>query len=200
MFVRASAWWNDHLPDTPDERFLHGEAYAAFWAAAVLSEAPIINRPNRQGTVGRMTWGAIACALNFDSAEMDREIHSSRPDVIGSADDAMWGEDADFRIAPVAELRRGTPLRARRINTAAVYEIVTVVGHRGFLATTEFRSTDLDLIRRSVSLVQQVGTHFATVTWAIGEEGAAPVRLNAAPPQQELCTLGTISPTLCAGT
>ena len=78
MFVRPSAWWCDRQIEDPDERFLRAEAYAAFWAAAALCPAPVINRPGPQGFVQRMTWGMLATALHWPPQE-GSEIHASGP-------------------------------------------------------------------------------------------------------------------------
>ena len=56
IFVRPSAWWLKE-PDSADERFLRAEAHAAFWAAAAVTPAPVINRPARNGIAPRMTAG-----------------------------------------------------------------------------------------------------------------------------------------------
>jgi hypothetical protein len=186
MFVRASAWWYDDAAADADERFLRSEAYAAFWAAATLSRAPVINRPTGEGAVGRLTAAELRARLKSEPALAVRELHASGPELITDATDSMWGEDANFLTARVADLRHGCPLRARDLNPCALYEIVTVVGGRGFAATTDSRTTELGLIGLSVKHAREAGAHFATVTWAIDEKGAEPIRLNAAPEEQEL--------------
>ena len=77
-------------------------------------------------------------------------------------------------------------MRARKLNPAALYEIVTVVGDRAFSATTDPRSAELGLTERSTALCRRIDTHFATITWAIDEHGATPVRLNPSPEEAEL--------------
>jgi hypothetical protein len=80
MFVRASAWWYNDSSADADERFLRAEAYAAFWAAAALSEAVVINRTGRAGGGGRMTAGALAAAIGAPDAAFD--IYASGPEFI----------------------------------------------------------------------------------------------------------------------
>jgi hypothetical protein len=199
MFVRASAWWYDDSSADMDERFLRAEAYAAFWAAAALSKAVVINRAARGGGGGRMTAGALAAAMGTLDAGA-RDIYASGPEFIEySGGDTIWGEDSEFRAGSISELRPREPLRARKLNPAALYEIVTVVGDRAFPATTDPRSAELDLAGRSAALCRRVATHFATITWAIDEQGATPVRLNPSPEEPELrYAWRDVSRALCA--
>jgi hypothetical protein len=184
--IRSSAWWyNDSTADA-DERFLRAEAYAAFWAAAALSKAVVINRTARGGGGGRMTAGALASAMGTPDATA-YDIYASGPEFIeNGTGETIWGEDYGFRAGSIAELQRGEPLRARKVNPAALYEIVTVVGDRAFSATTDPRSAELGLTERSTALCRRIDTHFATITWAIDEQGATPVRLNPSPDEAEL--------------
>ena len=89
-------------------------------------------------------------------------------------------------MLPVAQFKRGTPLRARKLNPSALYDIVTVVGERGFSATADPRTVESRLVERSVAIARKVEVHFASITWAIDENGAAPVRLNPAPHEFEI--------------
>jgi hypothetical protein len=185
IFVRASAWWYDFASADADERFLRAEAYATFWAAAALSQAVVINRTGPGGAVGRMSAGALAVAMGTPDTACD--IYASGPEAIEYAPDGMlWGEDLQFGVGSLATLRRGEPLRARKLNPAALYEIVTVVGDRAFAATTDPRSAELDLPVRSAQLGRRFEVHFATVTWAVDEESAMPVRFNPGPEESEL--------------
>ena len=185
MFVRASAWWYSDSSADADERFLRAEAYAAFWAAAALSKSAVINRIARAGGGGRMTASALAAAIGTPDPAFD--IYASGPEFIENrTGETIWGEDCEFRVGSIAELRRGEPLRARKLNPAALYEIVTVVGDRAFSATTDPRTAEFDLAERSAGLCRRIDTHFATVTWAIDEQGATPVRLNPSPEEAEL--------------
>jgi hypothetical protein len=183
MFVRSSAWWCSHKIEDPDERFLRSEAFAAMWSAAALCQAPVINRPGPGGFPIRMTTSAIASALGWKECT---EIHASGPEMIENADASVWGEDLDFGSGPVAELRRDVPLRARRLNPAALYEIVTVVGNRAFSATLDSRTAQHRLIERSLLIARTVNVHFATITWAIDEQGATATRLNPSPEESEV--------------
>jgi hypothetical protein len=185
MFVRASAWWHDRASTDADEQFLRAEAYATFWAATVLSKAVVINRIPPGGGIGRMTAGALAALLPTANGASD--IYASGPEFIAEdGDDPLWGEDLEFRAGAIADLRRGEPLRARRLNPAALHEIVTVVGDRAFPATTDPRTAELGLPERSVVLCRRLGLHFAAVTWAVDEQGATAIRLNPVPEEAEL--------------
>jgi hypothetical protein len=197
MFVRASCWWRENWQEqTADERFLRAEAQGTFRAVMSVLNAPVINRLS--GTT-RMTWGPIASMFPSNGDEAMPEIHASGPEMFASPDDSLWGESGDYVVAPISEFQTGTPLRCRRIDADALYEIVAVVGGRAFAATTDPRSQELDLTAQSVALVRDVGMNFATVTWAISGNRAMPVRLNAAPELSELrYAWSEISESLCA--
>lgn len=183
MFVRASAWWHEPSAQSADERFLRSEAYATFWSAAALCSAPIINRPGRDGAPGRLTFGRLAL---LDDAQMTAsEIYVSGPELIDEAGE-LWGEDHDFRVAPASSFPVGTALRVRRVNPGALYEIVTIVGGRGLVATKDPRSAELRLGARSLAIAERAGIQFATITWAVEDGTAAPVRLNPAPQEFDL--------------
>jgi hypothetical protein len=185
MFVRGSAWWHDRGSSDADGQFLRAEAYATFWAASVLSKAAVINRIPAGGGIGRMTAGALAALLPTGNPASD--IYASGPEfIVRNGDDSLWGEDLEFRVGAIAELRRGEPLRARRVNPTAPYEIVIVVGDRAFPATTDPRTAELGLPERSVVLCRRLGLHFAAVTWAVDEQGATAIRLNPAPEETEV--------------
>jgi hypothetical protein len=188
MFVRPSAWWYEEASTDADERFLRAEAYAAFWAAAALSPAPALNRPGRNGPAVRMTWGTLGPLTAWCGVNGDRETYVSGPELLQGQglDETLWGEDVMWLTAPVNQLRPEIPLRARKLNPHAGYEIVTVVGQRGFAATADPLSAELGLVERSIALAQKSEVAFATVTWAVDETGATPVRLNAAPDEQEV--------------
>ena len=185
MLARASAWWHSK-EENPDERFLRSEAYATFWAAASLSTGPVINRPAKDGFIGRMTWSALGVALSSHSTTCDGEFHASGPECFTDVDETIWGEDCEFHVAPIGDLRLSVPIRARRINLRALYEIVTIVGDRAFTAAAISRSSVLQLKEKSINIARSLGLHFATVTWAIDKGGAVPVRLNGTPDESEL--------------
>jgi hypothetical protein len=198
MFVRASAWWHAEPLHNSDARFLHAEAYATFWAAAALSDATVINRPGLHGTVGRMTYGEISSKLLSHRVNLEKEVYASGPEFIAHEEGSMWGEDANFLSAPVPQLPPKSPLRARKLDPRALYEIVTVVGKHAFPATTDRRSVELDLGAQSISLAQRANVKFATVTWAVEDSGATPVRLNASPEESEVrYAWAEISDALC---
>jgi hypothetical protein len=184
LFIRPSAWWHADQADSADARFLRGECFAAFWAATSLSAATVINRPGPTGQVYRLTAGAIGAMPTADAAAVS-EIFASGPDQIDDQD-AMWGEDPEFRTGPVADMRPDMPLRARRVEGGARYEIVAVVGARAFPATTDPRTVVESIGPRSAALAQAAGVHFAAITWAVTETEAVPVRLNAGPDETEL--------------
>lgn len=179
MFVRPLPWWDVEAEATPDGRFLRNECYAAFWAAAALSHRPVINRPTPDGPAYRLTVGSL-------KTEAGGEIHASGPEQIVEDVGAFWGENAEYRVGPLATLPRGVPVRARRVDVGAGYEIVTVVGAQSFPATMDPRSAAHDLAARSIELARQFGVHFAAVAWAVTNDTAEAVRLNPNPDESEL--------------
>lgn len=186
LFIRPSAWWFEpELAHDADARFLADESYATLWAAAALTRAPVINRPRMTGVVGPLVCRAIA-NLDADSSAVTREIYASGPAQLAADEQTLWGEDAELRVAAVGSLRDGVPLRARRVNPSAAYEIVTVVGERAFIATSDERSQSFELSSRSVRIARAAQVHFATLWWAIDDAGAIPSRFNPAPDASEL--------------
>jgi hypothetical protein len=183
MFVRPVPWWDGGTEATPDARFLRNECFATFWAAAALCGRPVINRPTPEGAVYRLTAGSLKTHVAGRG-----EIHASGPEQIAEDDDdgAFWGENAEYRVSALATLPADVPVRARRVDVEAGYEIVTVVGAQAFPATTDGRSAVHDLAARSIALARQFGVQFAAVTWAVTDDMAEAVRLNPTPGESEL--------------
>lgn len=187
MFIRASAWWSKLPAGDLDATFLRSEQYATLWAAANLSEAPVLNRPRRRNAPERFSWGQIAARVKGIGDGRPGEIYASRPEwVIGADVKEWWGEDVCFRVAPLAELSPDVPLRARQVNPEALYEVVTVVGGEGFPATTDSRTQRLGLVDQSVGIAQVLGLQFAAISWAVDHEGAVPALVNANPGESDV--------------
>ncbi len=182
MFVRPVPWWDESTEAEPDARFLRNECFATFWAAAALCGRPVINRPTPGGPVYRLTAGSLRTHVAGRG-----EIHASGPEQIAEADDGtFWGENAEYRVGALATLPADVPVRVRRVDVGAGYEIVTVVGAQAFPATTDARSSVHDLAARSIELARQFGVQFTTVTWAVTDDTAEAVRLNPTPYESEL--------------
>jgi hypothetical protein len=182
MFVRPVSWWDKSIEAKPDALFLRNECFATFWAAAALCGRPVINRPTPGGPVYRLTAGSLRTHVAGRG-----EIHASGPEQIAEDDDgAFWGENAEYRVGALTTLPADVPVRVRRVDLGAGYEIVTVVGARAFPATTDARSAVHDLAARSIELARQFGVQFATVTWAVMDDTAEAVRLNPTPYEVEL--------------
>ena len=182
MFVRPVPWWDGDTEAEPDTRFLRNECFATFWAAAALCGRPVINRPTPEGPVYRLTAGSLGT-----HGAGGAEIHASGPEQIPEDAGTFWAENDEYRVGALATLPADVPVRARRVEVGAGYEIVTVVGAQAFPATTDVRSAAHDLAARSVELARQFGVQFATVTWAVTDDIAEAVRLNPTPYESELC-------------
>ena len=181
IFIRPMPWWGADAEATADARFLRNECHATFQAAAALCRRPVINRPKANGPVYRLTAGSLGTEAAGRS-----EIHASGPEQIVEDDSSFWGENAEYRLGALATLPPGVPVRARRVDVAAGYEIVTVVGAQAFPATKDARSAAHDLAARSIGLARRFGVHFAAVTWEVTDNMAEAVRLNPYPEETEL--------------
>ena len=181
IFVRPAPWWAPETEADADARFLRNECYATFWAAAALCDAPVINRPTLEGPVYRVTSGALTL-----EAGSGPEILTSSRTQIEDDDGTYWGETLDYRAGPLARMPAEEPVRARRVDVAAGYEIVTVVGAETFVATRDPRSEVHALAARSLALTRSADVLFATVAWAVTDTAAVPVRLNPTPDESEL--------------
>jgi hypothetical protein len=185
MLVRSSAWWYENANLNADQLFLRAESYAAFWAAAALSSAPVFNRPGPDGAGAQMKYGELA-SLFKTGARLNGEVHARSSDLLAENGELMWGEDANFLTAPLSQLPPGVPVRARSLDPNALYEIVTVVANQAFPATTDRRTIDLDLAGQSLAFARRLNVHFATVTWAVTDDGARAIRLNPSPEAYEI--------------
>jgi hypothetical protein len=203
MFIRQSAWWRPRQPRDADERFHLGECYSMLWSAAALSTAPVINRPGRMSWPQRLTTGGLAPHFS-ESPQAPPEIHSSSPEwtttdasraqdaetpattSAAGANLSLWGRNTNNDTGPVDDLPKDVPLRARLLDPAASYEIVTVVGERAFSATVDPRTTEHQLLERSTELVRRAGAYFATVTWAVTGTAVQAVRLDPNPGEGHL--------------
>lgn len=186
MFIRPSAWWACVPPSDVDAVFLRSEQYGTLWAAAALTAAPVLNRPRRRSASERWTAAAIAAIDPAGDARIEEVYASASGEVPRGSEPDWWAEDAKYRVTPLAEAADGWPVRARRINPDALYEVVTVVGDAGFAATRDPATNRYGLVERSVALVHRAGFGFAAVTWAIDDAGPLPVQLNAAPEEHEV--------------
>jgi hypothetical protein len=185
MLVRSSAWWHEDASLNADQLFLRAESYAAFWAAASLSSAPVFNRPGPDGAAGQLKYGEIA-SLFKTGVPSEREVHARSPHFLSENGESIWGEDANYLTAPLSQLPPGVPVRARSLDPKALFEIVTVVANQAFPATTDQRTTDLDLGGKSLAFTRRLNLQFATVTWAVTDKGATAIRLNASPDACEI--------------
>jgi hypothetical protein len=134
IFIRPMPWWGADAEATADARFLRNECHATFQAAAALCRRPVINRPKANGPVYRLTAGSLGTEAAGRS-----EIHASGPEQIVEDDSSFWGENAEYRLGALATLPPGVPVRARRVDVAAGYEIVTV-GRRPGISRDQGRS------------------------------------------------------------
>jgi hypothetical protein len=190
IFYRMSGWWSESFERSRDEEFLAAECYATFWAAANRILSPVINRPSGWTPMRRMTAGTICCLdatwrRNKRHRTMERYV-SDRAQVSDDLGE-IWGEDAMYHVLPVADFSPGVPIRCRSIPTSTVgYELVTVVGDKAFVASSDPRSRKHAVAKRSVKLARVANLHFCSLTWEITSSSAEAVRIDPAPHEHEL--------------
>jgi hypothetical protein len=139
IFLRPPLGTNRWL--TRERQFHQAEIFSLVWAAAALTAAPVVNRPDAHGLGSRSR--ASAAVLRWRAG-----ITPNRPEV--ASNDPARVEDAP----------RG-PLERTIVS-------VTVAGGRGFMAG-EF-AVDRRMPKRAQDVCAALGVAFATVTWRLSDD------------------------------
>jgi hypothetical protein len=171
------------------ERFARNECFAAVWALAVMTPAPVVNRPNCYG------WSACSA---FSANLTDR-----RSGRVAPADEYFW---ADLPPAATPDtlfhqslddwgvhevLPDGIAARSRRLPPCRGWEQIVVVGDEAW-RVTEADIGAVDLAGPSIDYVRTLGLVFAVVGWAIPVSGAPIlVRTNPFPGFHEVAPVFT---------
>jgi hypothetical protein len=159
-------------PYSDDEAQFHrAEICSLVWAAAALTTAPVINRPNSYGFSGRcaLSTGVLAARAGLEWRGVE-VFAGQAPDPIGPADE-WWLERADDR-STLPWTERGAlrgPFRASRVRSGFELVVVTVVGAAPF---GEHPSVQVGLGARSVEVCKSLDVGFATVMWRWYPQGA----------------------------
>ncbi|MEG3147099.1 hypothetical protein U1839_20800 [Sphingomonas sp. RT2P30] len=171
------------------ERFARNECFAATWALAVMTPAPVVNRPNCYG------WSAaVAFSANLTDQRSGRVAPADEyfwadlpPD---AAPDALFHQSLDdWGVHEV--LPDGIAARSRRLPPCRGWEQVVVVGDRAFRVTRADIGA-ADVATPSIAHVRALGLVFATVGWAIPVDGAPiMVRTNPFPGFHEVAPVFT---------
>jgi hypothetical protein len=161
---RAARPWADG-----EVNFHRAERCSLVWAAAALTNAPVINRPNALGLAAGWSSSTTVACRRADIKADSREIFASQPPEPASAvfpavdESEWWFEDQQTgRILSYSErgAARG-PIRAGRLRPGFELRVVTVVGARAF----ECQGVPASILERSMGAAMGLGLGFASVTW-----------------------------------
>jgi hypothetical protein len=159
------------MPDSldPDMKFQFGECMALLWAAAALTEAPVLGRPGSDGLGG-------ACSTSAVVTEQRCGLYAGRPEVFlkgvmdGPSDDAWWFQSPDT-LAPFqagASNAYPGPRRGRPLLRDEQYEFVLVFGQDAW-SRSGVAAGEHDLLAASVAATERLNLDFALVVWALDE-------------------------------
>jgi hypothetical protein len=189
MFVRLPASvspWAD-----PEAQFHYAEICALVWAAAALSAAPVINRPDAFGLVGRCSSSSSVLRRRARHEVGGIEVFASAlPEPSGPADE-WWIEPQVVRMAMPWTPRdtRVGPFRAGQVRPGFELKSIIVVGNQTFGGAVSHGV--LDIAGSSVEICRTLGITFACVTWrCYGREGT-PVLVQVSP-QPSLTDIGDL--------
>jgi hypothetical protein len=180
---RAPSPWHDG-----ETQFHASERCSLVWAAAALTEAPVVNRPDRAGLSCRCTPSASVLRRRAGSESNTPETFASHaPDPVGPPDEWWVERQGDHVSAPWS--RRGAaggPFRAGRVRPGFQMAVATVVGRRTFVTTPT--ALDAAIRRRSVLACRRLGLTFAAAVWRWypDERLAELVRVNPHPGMHDI--------------
>jgi hypothetical protein len=159
---------------TFDARFQYQECLAQLWAAAALTDAPVVNRPTLRGLGGAVTSSAALTEQRAGAPAGSVEVFaSSFPDPAEQAGDRWWVRDQVTGHTAAWPGRPGGdgPYRARWSAADPAFEAVVVLGADAWRCTTA-EIDHLGLPERSVELASRLGLALAAVVWRVDDDGA----------------------------
>lgn len=156
-----------------DDRFLGSEAYAAARSIALLTSAPVLNRPSARSACGTFPAGAASAVRRARHHDPEAVVRAERFTARWSADE----EDTALEVHDYATGRSSFgrapdssgPFRCRTAVDGADLAKVTVVGD-GTVAATHVGS---ETRAASCRVASGYGLDLATVWWFVDEDGAA---------------------------
>ncbi|MCM3921014.1 hypothetical protein ND748_04895 [Frankia sp. AiPs1] len=158
-----------------DAQFQYQECVAQLWAAAALTDLPVVNRPSVVAFGTAVSGSAARTDLAAGQPVSSVEVFSSTyPDPARQTDEAWWVQDTVTRQTtrwpqpPAA----GGPFRARWSAADPVFEVVVVLAGAAWRCTTA-EIDDLDLPGRSLAVVERLGLTLAALIWRVGDDGAS---------------------------
>ncbi|CAJ59546.1 MULTISPECIES: hypothetical protein [Frankia] len=159
----------------PDAQFQYQECVALLWAAAALTDLPVVNRPSVVAFGSAVSGSAALTDMAAGQPVSSIEVFSSTyPDPARQTDEAWWVQDAVTRETarwpqpPAA----GGPFRARWSAADPVFEVVVVLAGSAWRCTTA-EIDDLDLPGRSLAVVERLGLTLAALIWRVGDDGGS---------------------------
>lgn len=165
-----------------DDQFLWSEHFATTWAYGALNPCPVINRPGERGLAGRVSSsGYLTGSVTQDPKAVCVEMLWSRL-APPSSDGAYHQNLETWQTTAVDAV--GEFGRTRLIDDVEGWEVVVVVGDKGWRSTSA--QVDHDLEAESIAAVAALGLSFAAVAWAVRRD-APPVltRVNPFPTWHE---------------
>lgn len=186
IFLRPPAAASLWLPRV--SQFHHQEVRTLVWAAAALTQAAVVNRPDSHGFASR-AFGASAVLRNRAAvAENPVEVFSSGPPTVGDPQDWWLESQASGQVfaltgdVPDRGAFRSAHVRADRHTVTA-----TVAGRRVFVADPEADGAH-GLGARSLAVCRALGVSFAALTWRLpdGDAGLELARIDHRPGLQQI--------------
>lgn len=147
---------------SPEAQFHHAEICSVVWAAAALTAAPVINRPDTYGFLSRATSCATVLRRRTGQRTGGVEIYSNALPAPPVPETEWWAEPYNSRSpAPWTpqDLRKG-PFRAGHVRPGFVLHTVVVAAGVAFDETSP-----TDVLDASVRVCRELGLKFALVTW-----------------------------------
>ncbi|MGY4398571.1 hypothetical protein ACVWZA_003779 [Sphingomonas sp. UYAg733] len=178
MVIRAP-----RLPpaQSPDARFLRGEALAALWAIGALSTAPVLGRPGPMGFGG-------GCSLSAAVNELRGGLCTDRMETFMQGatwpqSDAGWYFKSPDTLEPLSHDQRAAypgPQRGRYVRPGEQYEFVLVLGQDAWCRSGQ-QVSGHDLAQDSVALAERLGLDMALIVWALSADLRDPYLARVAP-------------------
>ncbi|OHV31232.1 MULTISPECIES: hypothetical protein [Pseudofrankia] len=156
-----------------DARFQYQECVAQLWAAAALTDAPVVNRPTSRAFGGALSESAALTERRAGEPAGSVEVFAATfPDPAEQVDESWWVRDAVTGHTAVWPGRPsgGGPYRARWSAADPAFEVVVVLGADAWRCTTA-EIDDLELTARSVALAGRLGLTLAVVVWRVDADG-----------------------------
>jgi YD repeat-containing protein len=148
-----------------ERQFHRAEVCSHVWAAAALTPAPVVNRPDAWGLAGRLSRSTAVLRRRAGLPDERAEIFCSHPPELGADAEHWWLERQSDRgiLAWSATSRERGPYRGAHVAPDAEPVAVTVVDGEAHAAHAVPQGSEL--LERSCRVCAALGLSFATVFW-----------------------------------